>query len=281
MQIEASSKDEIGHLTDSFVEMGKGLEEREKIKSAFGKFVNEEIANQVLKGEISLGGEKKDVAVFFSDIRAFTAISEKLEPEEVVEFLNDYLTRMVRCVNDNDGTVDKFIGDAIMAIWGAPVSKGNDTLSAINASLEMRSQLMDFNKDRGSEKKPIIKIGCGINSGPVLAGQIGSDEKMEYTVIGDTVNLASRIEALNKPFGTDILITHDSYERVKDFFIVEKMQKITVKGKKDAQQIYAVLSRKDDLSGPKSLEELRSLLNIEIDGKPKVVDEEVKYEILE
>ncbi len=282
VSIRPTTGDEIGRLTSSFIQMGRGLEEREKMKDAFGKFVNKEIAEQVLKGEIKLGGERKKAAVFFSDIRSFTAISEKLEPEEVVEFLNEYMTRMVQCVNDTGGVVDKYIGDAIMAIWGAPVSRGNDTENAINGALMMRKELIDFNRGRGGEKKPIIKIGSGINTGPVLAGQIGSEDRMEYTVIGDTVNLASRVEALNKPFGTDILISEDAYAEVRDVFRVEAMQKIKVKGKAEPQQIYAVLGRLDDPASPKSLEKLRDLLGIDMQGIPETpADEEVKYEIIE
>ncbi|MFA5519076.1 MAG: adenylate/guanylate cyclase domain-containing protein [Spirochaetota bacterium] len=284
VDIKPVTGDEIGILTESFVEMGKGLDEREKMKEAFGKFVNKEIAEQVLKGEIKLGGERKKAAVFFSDIRSFTAISEKLEPEEVVEFLNDYMTRMVKCVNDTHGVVDKYIGDAIMAIWGAPVSRGNDTENSINGALMMRSALLEFNKGRGGDKKPVIKIGSGINTGFLLAGQIGSEERMEYTVIGDTVNLASRIEALNKPFGTDILISADSYNEVKDIFRVEPMQKIMVKGKSEPQEVFAVLGRFDDPSAPKTLEEMRELVGIEMKGKPLEgagEESEVKYEIIE
>ncbi|HDP80277.1 MAG TPA: adenylate/guanylate cyclase domain-containing protein, partial [Spirochaetes bacterium] len=285
VEIKPTTRDEIGDLTSSFIAMGRGLEEREKLKETFGKFVNKEIAEQVLKGEIKLGGERKTTAVFFSDIRSFTAISEKLEPEEVVEFLNQYMTRMVRCVNDTFGVVDKYIGDAIMAVWGAPLSHGNDTENAVNAALMMRKQLMEFNRGRGGDKKPIIKIGCGINTGPVLAGQIGSDERMEYTVIGDAVNLASRIESLNKPFGTDILISTDSYNLVKDIFRVAPMQPIKVKGKSEPQQIYAVLGRLDDPSAPKSMEEVRSMLGIEVQEfkrrKEDLEEGEVKYEIID
>lgn len=282
--IKPSTGDEIGMLTESFVEMGRGLEERERMKDAFGKFVNKEIAEQVLRGEIKLGGERKKATVFFSDIRSFTAISEKLEPEEVVEFLNQYMTRMVNCVNNTFGVVDKYIGDAIMAVWGAPVSHGNDTENAINGALMMRKELIEFNKGRGGDKKPVIKIGCGINTGPVLAGQIGSNERMEYTVIGDAVNLASRIESLNKPFGTDILISSDTYNEVKNVYNVEPMQRIKVKGKSEPQQIYAVLGRKDDPSAPKTLEDMRKLVGIDMKGKctDEVGDEgEVKYEIIE
>lgn len=283
--VKATTGDEIGILTESFVEMGRGLEEREKMKDAFGKFVNKEIADQVLKGTIKLGGERKTATVFFSDIRGFTAISEKLEPEEVVEFLNQYMTRMVNCVNNTHGVVDKYIGDAVMAVWGAPVSHGNDTENAVNGALMMRRELIEFNKGRGGDKKPIIKIGCGLNTGPVLAGQIGSNERMEYTVIGDTVNLASRIEALNKPFGTDILVSTDTYHLIKDIFRLEPMQKIKVKGKSEPQQIYAVLGRLDDPASPRTVAELRTLVGIEMKGMPAEEtsddEHEVKYEILD
>ncbi len=284
MDIVPTTRDEIGELTSSFIEMGKGLEEREKIKSAFGKFVNKEIAEAAMRGDLALGGERKEVAVLFSDIRKFTAISESLEPEEVVEFLNEYLSRMVGCVNGTHGVVDKFIGDAIMAIWGTPVSHGNDTENAVNCALMMRRELIDYNRGRGTNRKPLLSIGLGINTGPVLAGQIGSQDRMEYTVIGDTVNLASRVESLNKPFGTDILISQDAYDAVKDIFAVERMQKIRVKGKEEPQQIFAVLGRLDDPARPQSVARIREMLAIEPDVPRHGRDAdggEVKYEILE
>ncbi|HPO50787.1 MAG TPA: adenylate/guanylate cyclase domain-containing protein, partial [Spirochaetota bacterium] len=204
--IVPTTRDEIGSLTENFIHMSKGLAERERIKSTFGKFVNKAVAEEALKGNLKLGGVRKEATIFFSDIRSFTAISESLTPEQVVEFLNDYMSRMVHCVNDTGGVVDKFIGDAIMALWGVPVSDGSpekDAFNAVRAALMMRLSLIEFNKNRGTPDKPIIKIGCGLNTGPAIAGQIGSEQRMEYTVIGDAVNLASRIEALNKPFGCD------------------------------------------------------------------------------
>lgn len=283
LQLKPKSRDEIGVLTKSFVSMAGGLAERERMKKTFGKFVNEQIADMAMKGEIKLGGERKQVAVFFSDIRSFTAISESMQPEQVVEFLNEYMTAMVDCVNATNGVVDKYIGDAIMAVWGTPVSYGNDTENAVNGALMMRTALMKFNANRGGEGKPIIRIGCGINTGPVLAGQIGSSSRMEYTVIGDAVNLASRVEALNKPFGTDVLITSDAYALVKNIFAVEAMKKIKVKGKTEPQQIYAVLGRKDDPNCPKSMNEVRDIVGIpHVDlSKVDADKEEVKYEISE
>ncbi|HUX21278.1 MAG TPA: adenylate/guanylate cyclase domain-containing protein [Spirochaetia bacterium] len=283
LELRPTTRDELGLLTLSFVQMGRGLHERERIKDAFGKFVSKSMAEQVLQGDVRLGGERKAATIFFSDIRSFTAISEQLQPEEVVEFLNEYMSRMVECVNETGGVVDKFIGDAIMAVWGLPVSRGNDAEHAINGALMMRTALLEFNRDRGSQTRPIIRIGCGINSGPVVAGQIGSTERMEYTVIGDPVNLASRIEALNKPFGTDILISSDTHDLIQDIFDVVPQLKIKVKGKSEPQQIYAVLGRKDDLHRPKNLRELQRLIGVDPSSlkKKSNLEEEVKYDILD
>ncbi len=291
IQLKGKSQDEIGVLTESFVKMSKGLAERERLKDTFGHFVNKDIAEKALKGELTLGGETKHATIFFSDIRSFTSISEKLEPFEVVEFLNDYMTRMVDCVNKTSGVVDKYIGDAIMAIWGAPVSAGSPELDALNcvrAALMMRQALIDFNKGRGGDKKPIIKIGCGINTGPVVAGQIGSSERMEYTCIGDAVNFASRTESLNKPLGTDILITENTYLLVQEHITVEQMPAVTVKGKEKPVKMYAVINMPEATDipgagkdGPKTLAQVREMLDIEAPdlGKVNLDAEEKKYKI--
>ena len=245
LSIKPRTHDEIGLLTESFVQMGKGLSEREKLMVSFSKFTNKTIAQKAASGELSLGGENRDATIFFSDIRSFTAMSEKMQPNEVVEFLNAYMTKMVDCVNKTGGVVDKYIGDAIMAVWGAPESSGSpasDALNAVTAALMMRVELFRFNKERAEKGLPPVKIGCGINSGPVVAGQIGSEERMEYTVIGDAVNLASRTEALNKPFATDVLITENTYNLIKDKIIVEEMPGVHVKGKTDAIKMFAVIN---------------------------------------
>ncbi|MDR2181304.1 MAG: HAMP domain-containing protein, partial [Treponema sp.] len=282
IDLRAKSRDEIGVLTESFVEMGRGLAERERLKDTFGRFINETIAEQALKGELTLGGETKQVTVFFSDIRSFTAISEKLEPREVVEFLNEYMTLMVDCVNRTGGVVDKFIGDAVMAVWGAPVSgesPAQDALNCVHTALAMRLSLMEFNRGRGGDKRPIIKIGCGINSGGVVAGQIGSTKRMEYTVIGDAVNLASRTESLNKPFGTDILITENTWNLVGRHLITEEMPPVQVKGKEKPVRLFAVINTVEkDAPGPKTLAELRKTLGIVPPDLSKVnLDVEEKY----
>jgi adenylate cyclase len=286
--LKASTQDEVGLLTKSFARMGKGLKERERIKDALGRFVNPAIAELALSKELKLGGENKMCTIFFSDIRGFTAMSEKLSPEEIVELLNQYFTRMVECIDLTFGIVDKFIGDAIMATWGTLDAVGNSFENGINAALMMRSMLVDFNRSRGTdEKRPIIRMGCGLNYGAVVAGQIGSENRLDYTVIGDAVNLASRIESLNKPFGTDILISEDLYKEVEGVYLVEKMKQIMVKGKSEPQTIYAVIRRMDDTDSdaPQTLADIRKLLKIDFDedkynsGNPE--EEEKKYKVLD
>ncbi len=286
VKVTEKNNDEVGLLSKNFMKMSIGLQEREKVKDALGRFVNPAIVEMVLSRDLKLGGERKNCAIFFSDIRNFTSISEKLSPEEVVEFLNEYMTLMVECIDMTFGVVDKFIGDAIMATWGATESFGNYTINAVNCAILMRRELIKFNKTRGQDpKKPIIKIGCGINFGPAIAGQIGSENRLEFTVIGDAVNLASRIESLNKPFGTDILISEEALQHLDDKFILEKMRPIMVKGKEEVQNIYAVIGRTDDPdeNAPKNLIELRKLLGIEFDVREynKSIDEtEKKYVVL-
>lgn len=285
VDIAPTTKDELGLLTRSFASMGKGLAEREHIKDTFGKFVNKEVALQALTGSLQLGGTRRTATIMFADIRSFTAFSERFDPESVVGFLNSYMTRMVDCIERTHGVVDKFIGDAIMAVWGAPVTKGDpavDALECINAMIMMRKSLLEYNKTRGGPNRPIIRIGCGVNTGPCIAGQIGSAKRMEYTVIGDAVNLASRIEALNKPFGTDILISGHTFELVRDHVIVEPMSLITVKGKTEPLQIYAVINMVGAADGPQTLRELHDILGTrKQDEDAGGEKEDVKYEILE
>jgi adenylate cyclase len=289
LDLQAKTRDEIGLLTHSFVDMSHGLGERAILMDTFARFTNRDLVERSLRGELSLGGEGKMATIFFSDIRSFTAISEKLTPIEVVEFLNDYMTRMVECVVKTGGVIDKYIGDSVMAVWGASDTSGSvaqDAFNCVRAALMMRRALREFNQGRGGDKKPLIRIGCGVNTGPVVAGQIGSRERMEYTVIGDAVNLASRTEALNKPLHTDILITEDTWNLVKDAVITEEMPPVSVKGKEKPVRMFAVINIKVDKPGmvqpkPTTLREMRRILGIEYIDVTQVDTnaEEKKYKV--
>jgi len=287
ISLTPKSKDEIGVLTSSFQRMCKAL-------NVFGRFTNRDIAVRSMRGEIKLGGFPKNATIFFSDIRGFTAISESFTnqfgdeaSDKIVHWLNEYFTRMIDCVERTGGVVDKFVGDALMAHWGTAYTTGStrkDAYNCISAALMMRRALLKMNKERNKEdiSNPRIKFGCGINTGLVTAGQLGSDKRMEYTVIGDPVNLASRVEGLNKPFGTDILITENTWKLVRKRFITEEMPAVNVKGKEKPVRIFAVINYAKNPKGPKSLKKLRRIVGISEPDNLKIDtnSSEVKYKIL-
>jgi adenylate cyclase len=285
LHLTAKTKDEVGFLTKSFQRMSGAL-------NIFGRFTNKEIAVRAMKGEIKPGGLPRHATVFFSDIRGFTEKSENFTrvfkeeaSDRIVHWLNEYFTRMVECVEKTHGVVDKFIGDAVMAHWGTAYTTGSpqeDAYSCVMSALMMRKALYEMNKGRTDDDKgnPPIRIGCGINSGIVTAGQLGSEQRMEYTVIGDPVNLASRTEALNKPLGTDILITENTWNLCGERFITEEMPPVKVKGKEKPVRMFAVVSAKG-AKGPQTLADVRRLLGIEAPDISKVDtnEEEKKYKI--
>jgi adenylate cyclase len=286
IDLKSKGKDEIGVLTNSFGKMCSALH-------IFGRFTNKEIAVKAMRGEIKPGGFPKHGTVFFSDIREFTAKSENFTnyfgaeaSDKIVHWLNEYFTQMIDCVEKTNGVVDKFIGDAVMAHWGTAYTAGSprkDAFNCVRAALMMRKSLYFMNKGRkaGDPSNPSIRIGCGINSGIVTAGQLGSDMRMEYTVIGDAVNLASRIEALTKPLGADILISEDTWRLVGDLFLTEEMPSVTVKGKEKPVRIFAVVNFTGEEKGPQSLDEVRSILGIDIPHLEEVDvnADEKKYKI--
>jgi adenylate cyclase len=192
----------------------------------------------VLNGELKLGGEKKNCAIFFSDIRSFTAISEKLDPQEVVEFLNAYMTEMVRCVNETNGTVDKFIGDAVMAFWNAPLDDKKHAINACEAALKVEEEIKIIRKEWEHLDIKHFSVRIGINTGDMVVGNMGSDMRFDYTVLGDNVNLASRLEGINKQYGTFITISQSTYELVKDKVVARFVDTVAVKGKKKGVKIY-------------------------------------------
>lgn len=249
-KIEMTRKDELGELGNTFNEMIKGLKDRDFIKDTFGRYVSKQVAEAILNGRLELGGERKRATVLISDIRNFTAISEKFPPEEVVDFLNEYFSEMVSVVTKYEGTLDKFIGDALLAVFGAPIAHPDDAKRAVFAALEMQEKLKEFNKKRVKKGKSAIRIGVAVHTGNLVAGNIGSEVRMEYTVIGDTVNLTSRLEPLNKQFGTQILISESTYSEVKDYIEVREIPAVELRGKEEKVKIYDVLGKKSKFSTP-------------------------------
>ncbi len=241
VQIHHQGRDEVALLTRSFGEMAKGLAERERIKSAFQKYHSEEIAERILNSDLSLGGVRHEASILFCDIRGFTDFSEKHSATEVVEMLNEYFGVLVGAIRQNRGLIDKFIGDAVLAVWGAPVTNPDHASDAVRAAIAMRNALADLNIIRTSRGQTAIKMGIGIHSGDLIAGNIGSVDRMEHTVIGDTVNIASRLEGITKTYDTDIIISESVLRRCEGLFATEPLPPAQLKGKADLVNIYKVI----------------------------------------
>ena len=220
-------------------------EQKEKryIRQTFAKFVSKSVVDDLLKNpaKLKLGGEKKIITVLFSDIRGFTTLSEKLTPEALVEHLNIYLQAMTDIVFQTDGTLDKYVGDQIMAFWGAPVELENHALLACQCALEQASVLAQLNAGWKQEGKPELEIGIGINTGDMVVGNMGSSSRMDYTLMGDNVNLGARLEGTNKFYGTSIIISEYTYEHIRDSVVVRELDLIRVKGKEQPVKIYELL----------------------------------------
>ncbi|OFZ53853.1 MAG: hypothetical protein A2428_01485 [Bdellovibrionales bacterium RIFOXYC1_FULL_54_43] len=220
--------------------MAQGLSEREKMRQLIEKFHNKEVADKLLSGNLQLRGDRLDAVVLFSDLRDFTMMSETTDPERIVAILNRYLSSMVDIIIKHGGIVDKYVGDSIMAVWGVPEPSERDAENAVFACLDMRRALAKLNAEFIQEKLEPLKMGMALNSGPLIAGTIGSEERMEYTVIGDTVNTASRIEGLTKVFGTDLLISESVQRAVSSKFLFEPIENVAIRGKQEAANVYKV-----------------------------------------
>lgn len=239
-RLRSRRRDEVGELMKAFNEMADGLKEREFIRNTFKKFVHKDIVDEILRDhtKIKVGGERKKVTVLFADIRKFTHISESSEPEEIVQLLNQYFTTAIDIIDRNDGIVDKFIGDSVMAVFGVPFPKRDDSLRAVRTALMIREAVRAMNEKRARAGRFIYHIGIGVNTGYAVAGNVGSEDRMEYTVLGNTVNVAARVEGLAVPDA--ILITEDTYQEVKDFVITGAKEEVSLKGKSGTVGIYSV-----------------------------------------
>ena len=243
MVVPVISEDELGFLAESINEMNEGLKEKENIYETFGRVVDPEVRDHLLRGSLDPEGERREVTVLFTDIRGFTGMSEELPPEMIVNLLNRYLDRVNGIIRKNGGMINKFIGDAVMGVFNAPLENEDHRISALRSGREILESIRELNSELRSEGLNELKIGIGIHSGPVVAGTIGTRERQEYTVIGDTVNVASRLESLNKSTGTSILFTESVLDGLE--FPARNLGKTQVRGKEQSLVVFTLESQKE------------------------------------
>jgi adenylate cyclase len=241
-RIELPREDELGQLATAFNQMTAGLAERDEFRDLLGKVVSPEIARQLMQSGVKLGGEEREVTVFFCDLRDFTGLSEKMAPTELLSLLNRYLDRMSTIIEKHSGVIDKYIGDAIMALFGAPVDQPDSAIRALAAAREMTDALEDMNQALVLDGQPPLSFGIGINTARVVAGNMGSKTRLNYTVIGDGVNLAARLETLTKDpkFATTVIVSDATAKASGELAYLRPLGEVTVKGKTETVQIYAV-----------------------------------------
>lgn len=249
-QVHVRGSDEIARLGQAINEMIKGLREREFIKGTFKRYVTASIVEELLKDptKLKLGGEKKELTIFFSDLSGFTSIAEKLPPETLVQLLNEYLGTMTDALLAQEGTLDKYIGDAIVAFWGAPLAREDDAVRACRTAVEQLNKLRVLWSNWESRGLPKLDVRIGIQTGPVIVGNIGCDTQMNYTVIGDTANFSSRLEGANKAYGTRILIGEATRKAAGDAIEVREIDRISVVGRSFAARVFELLGMKGDVS---------------------------------
>ncbi|MFN3491816.1 MAG: adenylate/guanylate cyclase domain-containing protein, partial [Anaerolineales bacterium] len=227
--------------------------EKRRIRNLFSRFISPEMVDQmVATQDLDSLNKRSNITILFSDIRGFTTLSEKMTPEGVVALLNPYLEVMSKVIYKHGGTVDKYEGDAIIAFFGEPVHYEDHAMRALNAALDMRKALYEMREKWAKEGKPSqIEMGIGLNSGEVFVGLVGSEQRINYTVIGDNANLASRLQDLTKTYSWPILISESTYQEVKNEYDVEFADAVTVKGKTQAVNVYKVIGKKGASEGEK------------------------------
>lgn len=238
--VENKSRDEVGQLARAFNSMTGGLKEKEQIRSLFGKYVHPSIVSNIMEnpGNLQQEGTRRIQTLLFSDIQGFTTISEGMDAEHLVGFLNEYLGAMAGELTACDGILDKYLGDGIMAFWGPPLTEGNHARLACDAALGMQLKLADMRRDWQARGLPPIHARIGVATGEVIVGNIGSEQAQDYTCIGDTVNLSSRLEGVNKVYGTRIIIDEATLDMVNDHFKVRELDTVRVKGRDGGTRIF-------------------------------------------
>jgi len=241
VEVPVTTHDELGVLTASFNRMVRSLREKEMIKRAFTRYVAREVVEEVLKDpeHVMLTGARREATVLFCDIRGFTSLSERLTPEQVVSLLNEFYTTAIETTFKHDGTLDKFLGDAVMCVFGAPIAHPDHTARAVKTAIEMRTALAALSKRRALRGLDPFEVGIGVALGEVVAGTVGTEERMEYTVIGDSVNVAARLQGQAK--AGSILLSRRTYEAVHDLVEGFSRGPMKVKGKEEEVEVYEVV----------------------------------------
>jgi len=233
-------RDELGRLALSFNQMVRGLAERDRVRTLLGRVVSPAIAHELLSKEIALGGEEREVTVLFADIRDFTGLCERRSPQEILTLLNSYLTCVTAVVETNGGVVDKYMGDGMMALFGAPLSHVDDPARAVRSALQIGAAVRDWNQERDPLEREPVRIGIGIHTGLAVAGNMGSATRLNYTVLGDAVNLASRLEGLSKVYAAPIVVSAATRDRAPGF-VYREIDRAKVKGREAPVTIFAVV----------------------------------------
>jgi len=247
--VPVASLDEFGVIAARTNRMIGGLKDRQFVRETFGKYVSPEISERILKGDVPLDGEMREVTVLFCDLRGFTTWVEADPPREVVQTLNQYFGELSAAIKENHGLVLQFIGDEIEAVFGAPIARDDHPRLAALAALEMRERLTRLNRLWDEQGRARLRHGIGIHSGQVLAGNIGSEERMSYALVGDTVNIAARLQEMTKDFSWDILVTDDCAERLGGEFTLERLAPVTFRGKRGTKVIYKLIERTNENAG--------------------------------
>lgn len=245
VKADLDTEDEFGELADAINDMTKGLEERERLKMSFARYVSQHILDKILKSESSLKleGERRKITVLFSDIRQFTRLAEHYPAEDVVHLLNQYFERMIEVIFSHNGTLDKFIGDGIMAEFGAPLDDLSQEKNAVAAAIEMQKQLKILSEKWQKEGKPNVEMGIGIHTGEAIVGNIGSERRTEYTAIGDTVNVAARLEQATKMLKVPILISETTFLAAKDHYEYKDLGSMALPGRREPIRVYSVIPK--------------------------------------
>jgi len=246
--VDVHNNDEMGDLANAFNGMAWDLQMKRVIEESFGRYVSPHIVDRILENpdQIWVGGANHEVSLFFADIRGFTTLTERMPPEELLTLLNGYFSLATEVIVEHKGYIDKFVGDAVMAVFGAPVADPDHPVNAVRALLDLRDRLTDLGAAPGNGVR--LKVGMGATLGQVVAGNVGSRTRMEYTVMGDTVNVASRLTQMAKP--GDILISSTLYERVSSMIQTEEVGEIQVKGREKPVMVYRVLRSEIERKAP-------------------------------